>query len=679
MAGYTTEDIRNVAFVGHGATGKTMLCEGLLYTAGVINRFGLVDEGKSTSDYDPEERERKYSIELSLMHLDSDGKHLNLLDCPGRPDFIASAVAGIAAAETVVLCVSAAEGIQAHTRQLWERAQGKARLFALTKCDNEHARFEAVVRELQEVFGRSCAPYALPVGQGGDFSGVVCLLSPPATLPEGVIGEAASLRAALVESLVSSSDELMEKYLADEPISSAELAGVFLPALLSGDYVPIIPVSGVKALGTRELLELVSKYCPAPSAFQATLTKGEDAQAQRRKLPCDPGGPLYAQVFKNRSTKVGTVSFVKLYSGRLAAKSNANVVDLGKAERFQILLRVQGENGEEVAEALAGDLVAATRIDALRAGFTITSEKDSWRLPPLAFPVPLLGRAVLPKTRKDESRVSEKLRDLAAHDPSFQVIQEPQTKETVIRGMGDQHLQVMLSRLAGMGVEVETRLPKIPYRETITRVSEGGYRHKKQTGGAGQFAECHLRLEPNAREAGFEFLDEIVGGAISKSFVESVRKGCVARMEQGVIAGYPVVDVKVACFDGKEHPVDSKDIAFQIAGRQCFKKVALEAGPVLLEPYVNLEIVVPAACVGDIMSGMSSKRGQVTGQQTLGEMAAIRARVPLAEVQNFSPELNQITAGTGSYTMEPSGYEPVPAHLQQQIIAQAKMAEEEEE
>ncbi|MCX7805364.1 MAG: elongation factor G [Planctomycetota bacterium] len=681
MPKYSPSQIRNVALIGHGGSGKTTLLEALLFKAGAIKRMGSIADGNTVSDFDPEEKERGISIELSLARAETGGKLVNFLDAPGYADFVAGAIQAVSAADTALITVNAARGVEVMTRHCWDMARraGTARIIAVTRMDAEHAHFFDIAGDLRRIFGSECVPMILPVGQGGSFSGVVNLLSPPASPPAEVAEKIGEFRGPLIEAIVSSDDALMERYLAEEKISDGELKMALSRALLAGTVVPIVAVSAGKCIGVAEILDLIAECCPGADARPRKAFRKIGDKVEEKEIPADAGAPFYAQVFKvKRDPYVGKLCFFRVYSGTLAAGSQARQAGATRSERFANLFAAQGKEQLDMADVGPGDIAAVGKIDSVGMGDTITTDDGQWEFHRPVFPAPMVSLAVEPKSRNDEAKVSTALKNLAEGDPTFTVTQERQTKELVIRGMGQMHLEVMLSKLKKAGVEVLTRTPKIPYLETVTGTSDVRYRHKKQTGGAGQFGECAIKLEPGPRGSGLTFLDEIVGGAIPNQFIPSVEKGIRNKMEEGVLAGYPVVDVVVHLYDGKSHPVDSKDIAFQIAGREAFKEAFMKARPVLLEPIVNMEIVAPSQFMGDITGNISGRRGRVSGMDVLGDMQVVKAQAPLAEVMNYSTELRALTGGEGYFSMEFSHYEVVPPHIQQNIVAAAKKSQEED-
>lgn len=670
MASNNGGEIRNVALVGHSGSGKTMLAEACLFKGKETNRLGKVSDGTTASDFDLDEKEAQKSFYASVLHTPWKGRDLNIIDTPGSADFVSQVYGALSVVELALITVNAAAGIEVGTRKSWDlaRQQGCACMFVITRMDADNAQFDEIVPALQETFGPACTPLMLPVGSGSDFKGVVDLLHPgevPAALRDAVEEQ----RGVLMETVISGDDALLERYLEGEEIPAAELERVFTQVLMDGTIVPVLCCAAERDLGVQELLDVVAGFAPAASQAKKQVmgeTGGEEHAIQ-------PEGSLEAQVFKIMSDEfVGKVSFIRIYSGVLQAGDTVTIASSGRSVKIPKLFRPQGKDQQEVSAAGPGAIVATAKVEELRLGDTLGAGKDVLPLVSPNYPLPMVERAVEPKSRGDEAKISESLRRLAETDPTFQVEMNPQTKEMVLSGVGEQHIGLMLNRLQRRGVQVTTKLPKIAYRETIAGKADIRYRHKKQTGGAGQFAECAIRIEPNDRGAGYVFIDKIFGGVISQPFRQSVDKGIQDKMTEGVLAGYPVVDVKVELYDGKEHPVDSKDIAFQIAGREALKEAVQQASPVLLEPIVKIEVTVPSKYMGDVTGDISSRRGRVSGMDSLGDLQVVRAEVPLAEVQQYSAFLQSVTGGEGSYILEFLRYEVLPQHLIQTVVAGSK-------
>jgi elongation factor G len=669
-----SDKIRNVALIGHSGSGKTMLAEAMLLKGGVINRLGKVTDGTTVSDFDVEEKSTQKSFYSSVLHTTWQGRDINIIDTPGSSDFVGHVYGALSVVELALITVNAAYGIELGTRKAWELAkqQGCACMFVLTRMDAETAQFDDIVSALQETFGPECTPLMIPVGSGSSFTGVVNLLHHSA-VPNDLQSTVEERRSTLMESVISGDDALLERYLEGETIALHELEGVFTQVLSEGKIVPILCCAAEQDKGVAELLEVVAAFAPSP----AHATKQIMTETGVAEHTVHPEGPLEAQVFKIMSDEfVGKVSFIRVYAGTLKGGDTVFIANTGRPVKIAKLFRPQGKEQQDVSEAEAGMLVATAKVEDLHVGNTLVAAKTQQPFVTPHYPVPMVARAVAPKSRGDEAKISEGLRRLAEEDPTFQVDMNAQTKELVISGLGEQHIGLMLNRLQRRGVQVTTKLPKIAYRETISSKADIRYRHKKQTGGAGQFAECAIRIEPNDRGAGYAFIDKIFGGVISHPFRQSVDKGIQDKMGEGILAGYPVVDIKVELYDGKEHPVDSKDIAFQIAGREAIKEAVMKASPVLLEPIVKMEVVVPSKYMGDVTGDISGRRGRVIGMDSLGDLQVVKAEVPLAEVQQYSSFLKSVTGGEGAYSIEFLRYEVLPAHLLQSVIAGAKAESE---
>lgn len=715
MSKHKTEDIRNLALVGHGAAGKTSLADALLFKAGAVDRRGNVDDGTSVSDYDDEEKERKFSIDTSLLHLDHAGKRLHILDTPGYPDFVGAALNALLAVENAVVVVSAPAGVQVNTRRLFTEAgrRGLARLLVINKLDAENVKFDELVKTLRETFGKNCVLINAPLNVGPAFSGVVNILNPPASIPAGCPVDVAAARSQLIDSIVESDEALMEKYLGEGDVSADELMAALPRALAAGTIVPIFCTSAKKDIGIGELLEGLARYALSPvEGPKRKGTRGTGDKTTEVTFQPSETGETVAQVFKVVHDKfVGTLSFFRVFSGKLTADQGLVNQRTGKSTRSGGLLLMQGKTSKNIPEAIAGDLVAVAKVEDLHIGDVISTTAASIKIPTPTPPTPMFGLAVEPKSRGDEGKISGSLAKISDEDTTFKVTRDSQTKELVITGMSQLHLDVIQRRLKQRyGLEVNTKEPKIPYRETITGEGDATYRHKKQTGGRGQFAEVHLKVFPVPREItssdqffseyatkdrfekirldhssydeefNFGFIDTIVGGTIPNNFVPAVLKGCKELLERGALAGYRIQDVAVQVIEGKDHPVDSSEAAFKLAGRLAFKNAFLQARPVLLEPVVTLEVTVPTRYTGNILGDLNTKRARIENQDSLpGDLAVIRCKVPLAEVMRYAAQLGSITQGSGSYTMEFSHYEQVPGNIQQQIVSKAKLAADEEE
>jgi elongation factor G len=709
MSKFHVDDIRNIALVGHAACGKTTLADTLLFEAKAVDRRGSVDDGTSVADYDEEEKKRKFSIDTAVLNLEHKGKKINLLDTPGYPDFVGNALAALSAVENAVVVVSAPSGIEVNTRRLFNEAgkRGLARMLVINKMDADNVHFEQLIEHLQASFGKGCVLFNAPLGHGASFKGVVSVLNPPASTPADCLVDLSEARSKLIDCIVEADETVMEKYLTEGSVSSEEITQVLPKALASGTLVPIFCTSAKKDIGVTEVLEALTVFALSPvQGKNRAAIKGVGDKSQEIAIQASETAELSGQVFKAISDKfVGNLSFIRIFSGKLTADQPLHNVRSGKSSRTGGLLQMQGKTTKNLQEAVAGDIIAVAKVEDLKIGDSIGTAK----LPLLAFPTPMFGLAVEPKARGDEQKISGSLQKIADEDPTFHITRDSQTKEMVITGMSQLHLDVLQHRLKRrFDLEVVTKEPKIPYRETITTKGEADYRHKKQTGGRGQFAEVHLRVYPLDRTIkteedlvekfankshfeklrtvhydpvyNFAFLDHIVGGTIPNQFIPAVEKGCRELLDRGALAGYRFQDVAVEVHFGKDHPVDSSEQAFKTAGRMAFKKAFLAARPVLLEPIVNLEVTVPSKYTGTILSDLNTKRGRIENQDSLpGDLTVIMAKAPLSEVTRYKASLDSITQGQGFYTMEFSHYDIVPGNVQQQIVSKAKVADDEEE
>jgi elongation factor G len=668
MAKDASDAIRNIALIGHADSGKTTLADTLLKVGGTVPKAGRVDDGTSLSDFDEQERDRKHSIYAAVLHTDWKGRRIYVLDTPGYPDFNGEVVTELSAADTAVLCVSAAAGVGVNTRRTWEIAgeYGLPRAILITKIDSDSAKYAEVLAQVQETFGRNCVPVLAPEKPGPSVAGVTSLLAPDA---EG--------RQELIEAVAESDDALMEKYLEDQELTEDEIAAAFVKAVAEGTVVPVLCCSAEKEIGVDQVLDVITTYFPGPSR-RANLPPHKPGEADEPAEVPEPDGPFSAFVFKILTDPfVGKIAFFRVVSGTTDA-SGFTIVRTGNRARVNALLRPQGKEQEPVDELVAGDIGTVAKIEEIGLGDTLTDSGAQVEFGPFPLPTPMVALAVSPKSRGDEGRLSTSLQKLADEDPAFRYDRDRQTKELVIRGMSALHLDILLARLKRRyNVEVDTKVPEIPYLETITAQAEGHYRHKKQTGGRGQFGEVYLRAEPNERGVGLEFIDEIVGGAIPKQFLPAIEKGVREAMAGGVIAGYEVVDVKVAVHDGSFHTVDSDEASFKIAGSRAFADAVSSAKPVLLEPICTFEISVPSRYMGDVTSDLSGRRARISDTGVVGDTQIISGEVPLAEVQTYSTELRSMTGGEGSYSIEFARYDIVPSNLQQQIVAKAQAKKKE--
>ena len=691
MNSETPDRIRNVALVGHSSTGKTSLAEALLYSAGESNRLGTVDAGTTKSDFAEPEIARKISISMSMLHCGWNGAKVNILDAPGYADFIGDAKAALWAADNAVLLVHAANGVEIGTDKAWGIAEsfGRPRLFFVNHVDKEFADFDKVLNELQEQYGRHVLPFQMPVNQGTGFNQIIDvlnqkLLTYPADangkpevgeVPADLRDDVETLREQIVEAAAEGDDELTEKYLEELDLSVEDLSRGLKLGILNGTTVPVLCGDASRNMGADQLLDFLVDNMMSPSEVPATGGRmvATDEPAELRP---SADGPLAAVVFKTVSETVGDLSFVRVYSGSLPASSEVYNSSGKTAERVGQIYALNGQDREEVPFISAGDMGALVKLKDTHSGNTLCERRNQVEVAPLDFPHPLIRIAVEPKSRGDEEKISMGLQRIHEEDPSFIAGYDAELKQIIVQGQGELHLDVVLEKLKQkFGVDVITVEPRIPYRETITSHAEGHHRHKKQTGGRGQFGEAYLRIEPVSRGEGFEFQDEVVGGAIPRNYIPAVEKGVVEAIERGVLAGYNVVDTRVTVYDGSYHPVDSSEMAFHMAGSQAFQKAFMSARPILLEPIYRVTVMVPEKYMGDVMGDLNSRRGRIQGMDPEGSFQVIRAEVPLAELYKYSTSLRSMTQGTGDYTMEFDHYEPVPAELTRKIVEASRKKE----
>ena len=678
MKEYATENIRNVALIGHGSTGKTSLSEAMLFSAKTINRLGRVDDGTTTSDFDPDEIRRSFSVNLSVLPFEWQGTKLNILDTPGYADFVGEVKCGVRAADAAVIMVCAASGVQVGTEYAWAYAdeQNLPRLVFINRMDRENADFHQTLSQLQEMFGQKCVAFQLPLGAQANFRGVVDLLTMKAyvgekgeaqDVPKELLEQATSLREKLVEAAAETDDTLITKYLEGEDLSEEELRRGLRMGVIRGSLIPVLTGSATKNIAVTLLMDALCRCLPSPTDMAVAVQDGEPIQA-------DAKGPLVALVFKTTADPyVGRLTYFRVYCGTLKADSQAWNANKGSAERIGPLYLIRGKSQEQVSQVPAGDIGAVAKLTETSTGDTLASHEKSIILPGISFPEPAFSGAVHPKSKADLDKMGSALTRIAEDDPTLRVSRNQDTNETILSGLGDSHVEVAVEKIRRkFGVDLEMTTPKVPYKETITASSSAEYTHKKQTGGHGQYARVAIELTPLPRGSGFEFAQRIVGGVVPRQYISSVEKGVTEALQEGVLARYPMIDMKVTLFDGKEHPVDSSDIAFKIAAAAALKKGAQEAHPVLIEPIMNLQVAVPEANTGDVISDLNGKRAKVLGMTPEGTRTVIEAQAPLAEVQHYAADLRSMTQGRGSYSMQFSHYEEVPAHVVQRIIEQAQ-------
>ncbi len=694
MKTYSPEAIRNVGLFGHQGTGKTSLAEALVYLSGATTRMGRVEDGNTVCDFEPEEIKKGLSVSLALTPVEWHGHKINLIDVPGYADFIGEAQAALRVVDLAIFVLSAVEGVQVQHQIIWSMAGrlNVPRVVFINKLDRERASFSRTLAELSEKLGSGFAPVDLPIGEEHDFAGVVDVPSRKAYRYDGsgspgvgvetelsgsLAEEAERLHTQIEESVAESDDALLERYLDGGEITMDEVVHGLATGLLAGTVTPVLVGSATKLIGIDRLADSIVEEGPSPLARAAAQGVKPGTEERLQRAP-SPDAPMSAFVFKTVSDPyVGRISIFRVFSGHLRPDSTIYNATQGTDERVGQIFALRGKTQVPMTEVVAGDIAAVAKLAHTHSGDTIADKAAPILYPPLDAPERALAKAIAPKTKGDEDKLMTGLARLQEEDPALSVERNAETHQTLLWGTGEAHLEVTLERLhRKFGVDVAEIPLRIAYRETVHGKAHAMGRHVKQTGGHGQYAIAHVEVEPTERGAGFEFVDKIVGGVVPNQFIPSVQKGVEKQLTEGVIAGYPVVDVRVTLFDGKFHPVDSSDIAFQLAGGHGFKEAAQAAGVVLLEPIMDLEVVVPDAYLGDIMGDLNSKRGRIQGTEAVGGHQIVRAKVPMAEVARYAIDLRSMTGGQGTFRMEPSHYEEVPSHLAEKIVAEARDAKE---
>ena len=694
MKEYKSKNIRNIVLVGHGGAGKTSLVEAMLFTAGVTTRMGKVEDGNTVSDFKPEEIERQISTSAALMNLEWQQNKINIIDTPGYADFIGEVLSGLSVADTAVLVLKAVEGIEVGSEKVWKLINQNElpRMIVINKCDNERSDFDNVFESINQKLTHDAVIVQYPANQGLNFNSVIDLLKMKQLvyerngngkykveeIPDNLKEKASSLRNQLVEKIAESDEELMNKYFENGELTEEEILNGLKKGIINRTLVPVLPVAATSNVNTAGFMDFIVSYLPSPAdrnkvkAFQ----NGNEVEIEIR----EDGEPALF-VFKTiAESAIGELSLFKVYSGTITHGLDLINTKNNKFERTSQIYVLNGKNRTEVAHLYAGDLGAVVRLKDTHTNDTLCSKNLNVKFKEIKFPEPIIHFAVKSKSQGDEDKIANGFHSLHQEDPTFVMYFDAELSQTVIGGQGELHLTLAAKKLKDkFGVEVDLVEPKIPYRETIKGVCEDAeYKHKKQTGGRGQYGHVHLKLEPLKRGEGFQFVDAIVGGVVPGRFVPAVEKGILETMEKGVLAGYKVVDVKVTLFDGSHHSVDSDELSFKIAGSQAFKKGFLAANPCLLEPIQEVTIRVPDEFMGDVMGDVSSRRGKILGMDSDGEYQIIRALIPLAEMFKYATQLRSLTQGKGTYEMKLSHYEEVPKEIEAKIIAAAEKEKEEE-
>lgn len=685
MKEYATENLRNVALVSHGGAGKTSLGEALLYHSGATNRMGKVDEGNAVSDFEEEEIRRKQSLSTSILPVEHNGHKINLLDTPGFIDFVGEAISALWVAEGALLLIDSVAGVEVGTEVMWGYCQefGLPRFVLISKMDRDNADFKQALGSLSILSSDTTfIPVQLPWGEKQAFQGVIDLFKMKARsgdgkqeqdIPDEFLSAAEEGRTALIEAAAEGDDALLEKYLDGKELTAEEIAKGFRSAVQGGTFVPVFVAAPTAGIGSMPLLEAMLDLFPSPAEAPARTAEGA------QELKASDAGPLAAYVWKTTADPfVGRMTYLRVFSGTLSSDSRAWNQAKREEERLGSLQLMMGKEQTPIQNLHAGDIGVVAKLSETETGDTLSDKGQPLQLPSPTYPNALYSVAVNPKTQADSAKISSVLSRLSEEDPTLSWHQESSTNQTILQGMGDQHIDVAIRKAESkFQVGLETEIPRVPYRETITKVGSAQYRHKKQTGGAGQFAEVHMRVEP-LEDQQFEFVNEVFGGRISSGFMPAIEKGVKGVLKAGVLSGHPVEKVKVAVTDGKEHPVDSKAVAFETAGREAFKLAVQDAAPVMLEPVVELHITVPEANMGDVLGDLNTRRARVMGMDTEHNKSVVTAQVPLAEVQRYTSDLRSMTGGRGVFTMEFSHYENVPPHITEELIARSKRDGDEE-
>lgn len=694
MKEFATSQIRNVALVAHHGVGKTSLAEAMLFAAKATNRIGKIAEGNTLLDHAPEEIQRQITIDLGLAQFEWDGHKINLLDTPGYPDFVGDVYSALRVADSALLVLRASAGVEVGTEVVWEvlKQERTPLLVVVNMMDKEHADFGATVESCHERLGLNAIPVQLPIGEADEFHGIIDLIEMKAfefsgrgadeksqeiPIPAAVREQADEARAHLLEEAATADEQLMEKFLSSGELTTEEIRRGLCERVVQGDLAPVFCCSAFHNLGVKEVLDEIVDVLPSPTDVPAQHGSPPEGG---RDIICNPDAaePVAATVFKTLAeAHLGELSLIRLWSGHLEPGHEVVNTTRRRSEKIGTMYHLCGKDRSDAKGAAAGDIVAAVKLRETHTGDTLADKGRPVILAPPDFPAPVTAECIHTKNKGDEEKLAQGLARLHEEDPTLSKHFEESTRETLVHGMGDLHLEVLVERLKKrFHVEVGLSKPHVPYRETIRRTAQGEYRHKKQTGGRGQFGEVHLRVDPLPRGKQFEFANEVKGGVIPGQYIPAVEKGVVAGMERGPLAGYPVVDVRVAVFFGKHHDVDSSEMAFKIAAESCFHEVVLEAEPVLLEPYDDVEVRVPEEFLGDVMGDLSSKRGRILGTESDGHYQTVRAKVPMAELYKYASHLRAITQGRGMYAARVSHYEEVPREMSDKIIATARAEKE---
>ena len=674
MNKYSTDKIRNIALASHSGTGKTSIVESMLFNSKVITRIGNVEEGNTASDYEQEETKRKTSIQTTVFPFDWNGFKLNVLDTPGYADYVGELISGMRAADGIVMVVSAVSGLEAGTEQVWDsiRNDKKSSAIFINKMDRENADFHKVLEELNSKFGRMCVPLVLPVGAESSFEGVIDLLDAE-KIPSSMEDQVADYKERLMEVVAESDDALSDKYLENGELSENEIKEGVTRGIASGNLVPVLVGSATQNIGINSLLDILVSYFPSPASVPSLVGK-DSKTSEEIEIKCTEAEPLLASVFKTMADPfVGKLSYLRVHRGVLKGGQEIWNISKGQAERIGQVLIPSGKSQEQTNEVGAGDICAVAKLAATRTGDTLGLKDSLLTVNPIEFPTPYYSVAVSPKNKADVDKMSTALNRLSEEDPTMLVSQDQSTGQIVLYGIGDTHVTV-LSEKAGrkFGVELSLADPKVAYKETISKSTKVEYKHKKQSGGHGQYGHVVLGLEPVVRGNGFEFGQKVVGGNVPKEYFPAVEKGVIKSLQKGCLSGCPVVDVKVTLLDGSYHPVDSSGMAFEIAGSYALRKGLEDAAPLLLEPVVSLNVKVPDSFTGDVIGDLNGKRAKILGMNPESGVTEIEAEVPQAEVLHYSTDLRSLSQGRGSFSLEFLRYDEVPSHLTDKLVEAEK-------
>lgn len=685
MKEYSTQNIRNIALASHSGSGKTMLAESLLFFSGALTRLGEINAGTTVSDFQDEEKRRGISISTSVVPVEHNNFKINLLDTPGYTDFVGEVISAMRVVDGVLIPVDSVAGAEVGTEIAWNYANefNLPRFVIINMMDRDNANFQKALESIRQMTPMRLLPLQLPWGEKADFSGVIDILENKAykgdgkesvDIPAEYADQVEELRMEIIEAAAEGNDDLLMKYLEGETLSEDEIFSGLKNAIVSKSFAPVLVASGTASVGMASILNSIVKLMPAPNEVPAVTAEGAKGDEE---LACSDAGPFAGYVWKTTADPyVGKITNFRVYSGTVSSDSKVWNCQEGEEERFGNIHVMRGKNQEDVKNVHAGDIVAVPKLNVTSTGHTLGDEGHPLKLPVPSYPKALYRVAVIPAAQADSAKLSPTLSRICEEDMTLTWMQDTTTKETILEGMGGQHIDVAIRKAKDIfQTELNIQIPKVPYQETISKNGSAQYRHKKQSGGSGQFAEVHMRLEPLPEER-FEFVNEVFGGSISKNYMPAIEKGVKTVLEDGVLAGYPVVNVKVAVYDGKEHPVDSKPVAFEICARQVFKMAFKDAGGVLLEPVVEAKVTVPEENMGDILGDFNTRRARVQGMDTKGGRSVVSALVPLAEMQRYTTDLRSMTGGRGMFEMNFSHYQELPSHLAEVVIA-ANTKEEE--